>query len=81
MADMCEWAEPADPLLVRICAPRPGPPHRFLNDALGDNRQLFVLVLTQCTQPIQRVGFGSAAPAHHDADGALDHPTAAQSGL
>jgi hypothetical protein len=60
---------------------RPGPPHRFLNDALGDNWQLLVLVLAQGAQPIQCFGFGSAAPAHHDADCALDHPTTAQGGL
>jgi hypothetical protein len=44
---------------------------------LGDVWQLFVLVLAQCAQPIQGFGFGSAAPAHHDADSALNHPTAA----
>ncbi len=30
-----------------ICAPGLGPPYRFLNDALGDDRQLLVLVLAQ----------------------------------
>ena len=51
----------------------PGAPHRFLNDGLGDDGQLLVLVLAQGAQPVQSFSLRSAASAHHDADGALDH--------
>jgi hypothetical protein len=40
-----------------------------------------MLVLAQGTQPIQCFSFGSAAAAHHDANRALDHATAAQGDL
>jgi hypothetical protein len=65
----------------RFNVPGPGASHRFLNDGLGDDGQLLVLVLAQGAQPVQGFGFGSAAPAHHDADGALDHTSGAQGGL
>jgi hypothetical protein len=68
-------------LVERINVPGPGAPYRFLNDGFGDDGQLLVLVLAQGAQPVQGFGFGSAAPAHHDADGALDHASVAQGGL
>ena len=61
--------------------PGTGSSYGFLNDALCDDWQLLVLVLTQCTQSFQGFGFGSAAPAHHDADSTLDHPAATQGRL
>jgi hypothetical protein len=71
-------SEPESRTLVeRISVPGPGPPYRFVDDGLGNDGQLLALVLAQCAQPVQGFGFGSAAPAHHDADGALDHASAA----
>jgi len=68
-------------LVERICVSGPGPAYRFVDNGLGNDGQLLVLVLAQGAQPVQGFGFGSAAPAHHDADGALDDATAAQGGL
>jgi hypothetical protein len=43
--------------------------------------QRLVLVLAQGAQPVQSFGIRAAAPAHHDADGAIDHASGAQGGL
>ena len=72
LAELARHSERRSPLT------RPGPPHRLLDQPLGDLGELDVFRLADLAQPLEGLLLGAARAAADDADRLIDHRPRAQ---